>query len=77
MKEIKNTEAPKWVVIPSNIFLAALHVLVLALSLVVHPPLKSGAARALPQATLIKQWIPRAFGINAPTPLSVRRIVAR
>ncbi len=48
MKETKNTDAPKWVAKPSNVFLAALHVLVLAISLVVHPPLESGAARALP-----------------------------
>lgn len=48
MKEIKNTEAPKWAAKPSNVFLAALHVLVLAISLVVHPPLESGAARVLP-----------------------------
>jgi len=48
MKEIKNTEAPKRVAKPSNVFLAALHVLVLAISLVVHPPIESGAARALP-----------------------------
>lgn len=30
MKETKNTDAPKWVAKPSNVFLAALHVLVLA-----------------------------------------------
>ncbi len=48
MKEPNNTDAPKWVAKPSNVFLAALHVLVLTLSLVVHPPLESGAARALP-----------------------------
>ena len=48
MKETKDTDAPKWAATPSNVFLAALHVLVLAISLVVHPPLESGAARALP-----------------------------
>ncbi|HSR68566.1 MAG TPA: hypothetical protein VLU25_11550 [Acidobacteriota bacterium] len=48
MEEINNTEAPNRVAKPGNVFLAALHVLVLALSLVVHPPLESGAARELP-----------------------------
>jgi len=49
MKEPKNTEAPKnWVVKPKLVFLAALHVLVLVLSLVVHPPVETGAVRALP-----------------------------
>ena len=48
MKENNTTDAPTWVVKPKNAFLAALHVLVLALSLVVHPPIETGAARALP-----------------------------
>ena len=48
MKENNTTDAPKWVVKPKNAFLVALHVLVLALSLVVHPPIQTGAARALP-----------------------------
>ncbi len=48
MMENNNTDAPKWVVKPKNAFLAALHVLVLALSLVIHSPIETGAARALP-----------------------------
>ena len=48
MKEKNTTDTPVWVVKPKIAFLAALHVLVLVLSLVVHPPIKTGAVRALP-----------------------------
>ena len=48
MKEVNNTEALTWVVKPKIAFLAALHVLVLILSLVAHPPIEISAARALP-----------------------------
>lgn len=48
MKGKNTTDAPNWVVKSKNAFLAALHVLVLALSLVAHPPIETGAARALP-----------------------------
>ncbi len=49
MKEKNTTDAPSWGLNPNNAFLAALHVLVLLVSLVVHPPAeKIGAARALP-----------------------------
>ena len=48
MKVNDTTDAPKWVVKPKNASLAALHVLILAISLVVHPPLETGAAGALP-----------------------------
>lgn len=48
MKEKKNTDALKWVVKPKTAFLTALHVLVLVLTLVVHPPIEAGAVRALP-----------------------------
>ncbi len=48
MKEKNTTDAPEWVAKPRNAFLAALHVLVLVISMVAHPPLETGAARALP-----------------------------
>ncbi len=48
MKKPNNTRALCWVVKPKVVFLAALHVLVLVLSLVVHPPFETGAVRALP-----------------------------
>lgn len=48
MKETNTTVAPKWVVRPLNAFLAVLHVLVISLTLVVHPPIETGAARVLP-----------------------------
>jgi len=48
MKKLNNTKALQWVVKPKVLFLAALHVLVLVLSLVVHPPFETGAVRALP-----------------------------
>jgi len=48
MKETNTTDAPTWVIKPKLAFLAALHVLVLVLNLVVHPPIETSAARALP-----------------------------
>ena len=48
MKEVNNTVALTWVIKPKVAFLAALHVLVLILSLVAHPPVETSAARALP-----------------------------
>ena len=50
MIEKNNTVAPRknWVVKPQLVFLAALHVLVLILSLVAHPPVNTCAVRALP-----------------------------
>jgi hypothetical protein len=48
MKEKNTSVARNWVVKPKIAFLAALHVLVLVLSLVVHPPIETGAVRALP-----------------------------
>lgn len=48
MKENNTTDAPNWVIKPKLAFLAALHVLVLVLTVVVHPPLETSAARALP-----------------------------
>jgi len=48
MKEINTTDAPNWVVNPKPAFLAALHVLVLVLSLAAHPPIGTSAVRALP-----------------------------
>jgi len=46
----KNTTdcTPSWRVKRKEGFLAALHVLVLVLSLVVHPPIETSAVRALP-----------------------------
>ena len=48
MKETNNTDAPKLVVKPKNAFLAALHVLFLVVSLVIHPPIETSVARTLP-----------------------------
>lgn len=48
MKEKNTSDALNWVVNPKNAFLAALHVLVLVLSLVAHPPMESSAVGALP-----------------------------
>jgi hypothetical protein len=48
MKETNTSDALNWVVKPKLAFLAALHVLVLVLSLVVHPPIETSAVRALP-----------------------------
>jgi hypothetical protein len=48
MKEKNTSEALNWVVKPKLAILAALHVLVLVLSLVAHPPIETGAVRALP-----------------------------
>jgi hypothetical protein len=45
----KTSDAPKWRISHRNAFLAALHVLVLAVSLVVHPLVETGADRALPK----------------------------
>ncbi len=47
MKESNNTDAPlsinRW-----NVFLAALHVLVLVCGMIFHPVIETGADRALP-----------------------------
>jgi hypothetical protein len=48
MKEKNTSDARNWVVKPKLACLAALHVLVLVLSLVVHPPVETSAVRALP-----------------------------
>ena len=48
MIENNNTGAPEWVVKPKNAFLAAIHVLFLAMSIVVHPPLEFDTVKALP-----------------------------
>ena len=48
MRDKNTSDTPKWFVKPKLAFLATLHVLVLGLSLVAHPPIESGAARALP-----------------------------
>jgi len=48
MKVKTKTEAPGLRVNPSNCFLAALHVLVVIVSLVIHPVVETNAARALP-----------------------------
>lgn len=48
MKETKTSDALNWVVKPKLAFLSALHVLVLVLSLVAHPPIETSAVRALP-----------------------------
>jgi hypothetical protein len=48
MKEKNNSEAPKVHINRTNAFLAALHVLVLAVSLAIHSPVVLGADRALP-----------------------------
>jgi hypothetical protein len=48
MKEKNTSEAQNWVVKPKALFLTALHVLVLVLTLVVHPPIETSAVRALP-----------------------------
>lgn len=48
MMEKNTSDAPTWLVSRTNAFLAALHVLILAVSMVVHPPIEFGADRALP-----------------------------
>lgn len=48
MTESNNSEAPRWCLHRRNAFLAALHVLVLVVSLAAHPPFVLGADRALP-----------------------------
>ena len=48
MRDKNTSDTPKWFVKPKLAFLAALHVLVLALSLVAHPPIEISAVRALP-----------------------------
>jgi len=48
MRGKKTSVARNWVVKPKLAFLAALHVLVLVLSLVAHPPIETRAVRALP-----------------------------
>ena len=47
MKEPNNSDAP-WSVNRPNVLLLALHVLVVVLSVVVHPIVENGADRALP-----------------------------
>ena len=48
MMEKNTSDAPTWLLSRTNAFLAALHVLVLAVSMMVHPPVEFGANRALP-----------------------------
>jgi len=48
MKVKTKTEAPGLKVNPRNSFLAAIHVLVVVISLVIHPAVETNAARALP-----------------------------
>ncbi|MCX7219525.1 MAG: hypothetical protein NTY70_11505 [Burkholderiales bacterium] len=48
MMEKNTSDAPTWFVSRTNAFLAALHVLILAVSMVVHPPIEFGTDRALP-----------------------------
>ena len=48
MMEKNTSDAPKRLVSRKNAFLAALHVLILAVSLAVHPLVEFGADRALP-----------------------------
>ncbi len=48
MKEKNTSEARNWVLKPKTAFLTALHVLVLVLTLMAHPPLEHSAVRALP-----------------------------
>ena len=48
MKDKNTSVASKWVVKPKLAFLATLHVLVLVLSLVYHPPIETNVVGALP-----------------------------
>jgi len=48
MKGKNTTDAPQWAFNQKSAFLAALHVLVLAVSLADHRPLDTGGARPLP-----------------------------
>ena len=48
MKVKTKTEAPGLKVNPRNSFLAALHVLMVVISLAIHPVVETNAARALP-----------------------------
>jgi len=48
MLKQNNSEALTWWKRHKNAFLAALHVLVVVLSLAAHPPFEIGADRALP-----------------------------
>lgn len=48
MTEKNTSDAPTWHVSHKNAFLAALHVLMLAISLAVHQPIEFGTDRALP-----------------------------
>lgn len=48
MTEKITSDAPRWLLSRKNAFLAALHVLILAVSLAVHPPIEFGAVRTLP-----------------------------
>ena len=48
MKEKNTSEAQQWVLNPKTAFLTALHVLVLVLTLVAHPPIEHSAVGALP-----------------------------
>ena len=48
MKETNNSVAPTLVVKPKIMFLTALHVLVLTLAVLWHPPVEIGAVRVLP-----------------------------
>jgi len=48
MKVKNTTDASNWVIKPKLALLAALHVLVLVLSLAAHSPIETSAVRALP-----------------------------
>lgn len=48
MKGKNTSEAQNWVFKPKTAFLTALHVLVLVLTLLAHPPVEYSAVRALP-----------------------------
>lgn len=48
MTGTNNSDAPRWLLSRKNAFLAALHVLILAVSLAAHPPIEFGAVGALP-----------------------------
>jgi hypothetical protein len=48
MKETNNSATPALVIKPKVMFLTALHVLVLTLAVLMHPPVEIGAVRVLP-----------------------------
>ncbi len=48
MTEKNTSDAPTWWTHYINAFLTALHVLVVVISMVAHPPIDNGADRTLP-----------------------------